>query len=76
MLRALELAACLPWSCPQLLRPRDPGLKAFWVDFNTGSASTSLFVEEPSSTDHTPSEGLWETVVIKETCVKKWELTG
>ena len=56
----------------QLHRPSDEGLLEFWVDFNAGSHSLSLFVEDPSAS----GGGMWETVVIRTALVAEWTIGG
>jgi len=60
----------------QLHQPREEGLDKFWVDFNLGSASMSLYTEAVLAPDDSnDAEDIWESVIVRNDVVKEWNIT-
>ncbi|KAJ7387890.1 hypothetical protein OS493_001240 [Desmophyllum pertusum] len=55
-------------------QPRDEKIQDFWVDFNFGSKSISLFVEEKDREGNYKEGSSWETVLIKAEYVEDHRL--
>ena len=61
----------------QLRRPADPGISQFWVDFNVGSQTVAMFVEDPYMTGcGDPEDSMWEYVAIRKDALKHWATEG
>ena len=61
----------------QLRRPADPGISQFWVDFNLGSQTVAMFVEDPYMTGcGDPEDSMWEYVAIRKDALKHWATEG
>ncbi|XP_076597979.1 synaptonemal complex protein 2 [Chaetodon auriga] len=56
----------------ELLMPADEKLEEFWIDFNLGSHSISIYF---SLADDEAQEGEWETICINENEVKSYTVT-
>ncbi|XP_070825464.1 synaptonemal complex protein 2 [Chaetodon trifascialis] len=56
----------------ELLMPADEKLEEFWIDFNLGSHSISIYF---SLADDKAQEGEWETICINENEVKSYTVT-
>jgi len=60
----------------KVYQPMDPKIPYFWVDFNLGSKSISLFVEEKDEEGNYKEDTSWETVLIKAENVEDYRLKG
>ncbi len=59
----------------QLHCPQDESMGCFWVDFNTGSSSVTVNVEDPVC-DTELQENEWEMITIKKSSVDNWTVKG
>lgn len=62
--------------CIQLHCPQDESVTCFWVDFNTGSSSVTVYVDDPLESDGETQDNVWEMVTIREAVVNNWTVKG
>ena len=61
----------------QLHRPADPGIVQFWIDFNVGSQTVAMFVDDPYTAGcGNPEDSMWEYVAVRKDALKHWTVEG